>query len=142
MRIDFEWNKQPDQITKERINSNTHLFMANEAKRFMDPYVPANNLVLAQNVSLYVEEDHGVVEYRSPYAHYQYKGELYVSSITGSPWASKGEYKVPTGKQLKHNDFRHPLATSEWDEAMKKARMGDLTQAMQNYINRGENDKT
>lgn len=137
MRIDFEWNKQPDQIVKERINSNTQLFMANEAKRFMDPYVPANNLVLAQNVSLYVEGDNGVVEYRSPYAHYQYKGELYVSSKTGSPWAKSGEYKVPVGKNLKYKTFRHPLATSEWDKAMSKARMKDLAQSMENYINRG-----
>lgn len=137
MRVDFEWNKQPDQIVKERINSNTQLFMANEAKRFMDPYVPANNLVLAQSVSLYVEGDTGVIEYRSPYAHYQYKGELYVSSKTGSPWARNGEHKVPTGKSLKHKTFRHPLATSEWDKAMSKARMKDLEQSMQNYINRG-----
>lgn len=137
MRIDFEWNKQPDQIVKERINSNTQLFMANEAKRFMDPYVPANNLVLAQNVSLYVEGDNGVVEYRSPYAHYQYKGELYVSSKSGSPWARSGEYKVPAGKNLEHKTFRHPLATSEWDKAMSKARMKDLAQSMENYINRG-----
>lgn len=137
LRVDFEWKKRPDQIAKERINSNTQLFMANEAKRLMDPYVPANNLVLAQNVSIYTGNEYGVVEYRSPYAHYQYAGELYVSSATGSPWATKGEYKVPTGKKLEHKTFRHPLATSEWDKAMKTTRMEDLERAMQKYIDRG-----
>ena len=137
VRIDFEWNKAPDEIVKERINSNTLLFMANEAKRFMDPYVRASNLVLAKNVSLYSEGDYGVVEYRSPYAHYQYKGVLYVSSKTGSPWAREGEYKVSTGKSLKHSTFKHPLATSEWDKAMKKTRGSDLARAVQRYINGG-----
>ena len=29
-------------------------FLANEAKRLMDPYVPADSLALAQNVSVHV----------------------------------------------------------------------------------------
>lgn len=136
MRVDFEWHKRPDQITKELINNDTQLFMANTMKRFMDPYVPADNLILAQNVSIYTEGGHGIVEYRSPYAHYQYKGEVYVSSITGSPYATHGEYKVPTGKKLNHSTFRHPLATSEWDKAMITARRDDLVKSMQNYIRR------
>lgn len=139
MRIDFEWNKEPDQITKEIIDSDTRLFMANEAKRFMDPYVPADNLVLAQNVSIYTEKDVGVVEYRSPYAHYQWEGELYGPNypiedngmVVG--WCSP-PHKTPTGKKLNYSTFRHPLATSHWDEAMKTARGDDLTKSVQNYI--------
>lgn len=137
-RVDFEWKKKPDKIVKEIINDDLHLFMANEMKRFMDPYVPAQNLVLAQNVSIYTEREVGVVEYRSPYAHYQYAGELYVSSKTGSPWASEGEYKVPTGESLEYSKFRHPLATSHWDKAAVTARGDDLTRAMQNYVKRGK----
>lgn len=137
MKLEFKWNKPLDQIVKERINDKTQLFMANEAKRFMDPYVPANNLALAQNVRTYVEDGKGVVHYQSPYAHYQYKGELYVSSVTGSPWASRGEHKVPAGRPLNYSKFRHPLATSEWDKAMMRSRKGDLTNAVQKYINRG-----
>lgn len=136
MRVDFEWHKRPDQIAKELINDDTQLFMANTAKRFMNPYVPADDLVLAQNVSIYTEKGQGIVEYRSPYAHYQYKGELYVSSITGSPYASQGEHKVPAGRKLNHSTFRHPLATSEWDRAMVIARKDDLTKSVQNYIRR------
>lgn len=135
---DFEWNKPQSQIVEEKTGgSEGQLFLANETKKLMDSYVPAQNLILAQNVRTYVERGTGIVHYTSPYAHYQYKGELYVSSVTGSPWASQGEYKVPTGRPLKHSGFRHPLATSEWDKAMLTARGDELTQAMQNYIDRG-----
>lgn len=133
MKIDFEWHKSTDQIAKEIINDDAQLFMANETKRLMDPFVPADELVLAQNVSIYTEHGQGIVEYRSAYAHYQYKGELYVSSKTGSPW-SRGEYKIAAGKKIKHSTFRHPQATSEWDKAMMVSRKEDLARAMQNYL--------
>ena len=137
MRVEFEWKKRPSQIAKEIINSDVQLFMANEAKRLMDPYVPARNMMLSENVSIYTEDDQGIVEYRSPYAHYQYKGVLYVSSITGSAFASSGEYKVPTSKKLEYSKFRHPLATSQWDKAMVTAKGDDLTAAVQSFVKRG-----
>lgn len=135
--VDFVWEKSIDQVINDRINSNTQLFMANEFKKLMDPYVPADQLILAQDVMIYTEGDHGVVEYRSPYAHYQFIGELYISSKTGSPWATFGEYKVPAGKKLVHSTFRHPLATSRWDKAASTARGKDLESAVQKYVDRG-----
>lgn len=144
MRIDFEWNKPIPQISEEATKGERGLlFLANEAKRLMDPYVPADNLVLAQNVSLYVENDMGIVEYRSPYAHYQWEGVQYVDPklgvsgffIPGVGWRSrKSVGKKPTDKKLEHSRFRHPLATSHWEEAMKKARKKDLTNAYQAYL--------
>ena len=69
MSMTFQWNKSVAAIAKEATGGNkTLLFMANEAKRLMDPYVPARNLVLAQNVRVYVEGDVGVVHYTSPYS--------------------------------------------------------------------------
>lgn len=109
----------------------------------MDPYVPADNLALAQNVSLYVEKDMGVVEYRSPYAHYQWKGVQYIDPklgtsgffIPGVGWRSrKDAKKKPTDKKLEHSKFRHPLATSRWENAMKVARKNDLAKAYQAYL--------
>lgn len=141
MRVDFEWKKRPSQIAKEIINSDVQLFTANEAKSLMDPYVPARNLVLAQNVSVYTEDDQGIVEYRSPYAHYQYKGIVYGPNypvkeggvIIG--WKSP-PHKTPTNRKLEHSK-RHPLATSHWDKAMVTARGDDLTAAVQRFIERG-----
>lgn len=138
MSIDFRWNKPVVQIAKEATGGDkTLLFMANEAKRLMDPYVPALNMALSQNVRVYVEGDQGVVHYLSPYASYQHEGVLMVSRITGSPWAKKGESKVVTGRKLNYNKSRHPLATSEWERAMKAARMGDLTNAVQRHVKGG-----
>ena len=138
MSVIFKWNKPIVQIAKEATGgSETLLFMANEAKRLMEPYVPAQNMVLSQNVKTYVEDGHGIVHYQSPYACYQHEGYLMVSRITGSPWARKGESKVVTGRKLNHSRSRHPLATSEWDRAMKAARMDDLTDAVQRYVKGG-----
>lgn len=138
MGIDFRWNRPIPLITREALGGErTLLFMANEAKRLMEPYVPALNMGLSQNVRTYVEGDHGIVHYTSPYANYQHKGILMVSRITGSPWARMGESKVTTGRKLKHNKSRHPLATSEWEKAMKAARMGDFTGAVQRFVNGG-----
>ena len=92
---------------------------------------------LSQNVRTYVDGGVGIVHYTSPYANYQHKGILMVSRITGSPWARKGESKVTTGRKLKYNKSRHPLATSEWEKAMKAARMGDFTNAVQRFVNGG-----
>jgi hypothetical protein len=138
MSVDFRWNRPVPLITREALGGErTMLFMANEAKRLMDPYVPALNMGLSQNVRTYVDGGVGIVHYTSPYANYQHKGILMVSRITGSPWARKGESKVTTGRKLKYNKSRHPLATSEWEKAMKAARMGDFTNAVQRFVNGG-----
>lgn len=138
MGISFNWNKPAVQIMKEATGGNrTFLFMANEAKRLMDPYVPALNLVLSQNVRTFVENGHGVVHYMSPYAGFQHEGVVMVSRITGSPWAIYGESKVTTGRKLQYNKSRHPHATSEWEKAMWTARGADYTAAVQRYVNGG-----
>lgn len=47
MKVKFEWNDSPDRITKKKLGGQPGmLFLAATAARFMDPYVPADNLVL------------------------------------------------------------------------------------------------
>ena len=138
MKMDFKWNKPISKIAKEATGGDrTLLFMANEAKGLMNPYVPAKNLVLARNVRTYVEGDKGVVHYLSPYARFQHEGMLMVSRITGSPWATKGESKVLTNKPLEYSKSRHPLATSHWEKAMMIARGKDYEKAIQAYVRGG-----
>lgn len=147
MSVDFRWNRSIDAITRDKLGgSDGVLFLANEAKRLMNPYVPADKLVLSQNIRTYVQDGVGVVEYISPYAHYQFEGEEYVDPklgvsgfwIEGTGFRSrKGVAKKKSGRKLEYQKFRHPLATSHWDKAMMTARGDDLVTAVQNYVNRG-----
>ena len=138
MVTEFRWNKPIPQIAKEATGGKrTLLFMANEARRLMSPYVPARNMNLdGRAVRTYVEGGSGVVHYLSPYARYQYHGFLMVSRITGSPWAKRGESTVLLGIPLNYSKERHPLATAEWDKAMMMAKGGAYVQAVQNYVRR------
>ena len=117
-----------------------NLWFANTCRRFMDPYVPADNLILAQNVTLDATEDYGTVTYNSPYAHYQWQGEKYGPSY---PITEGGEVmgfwsppiKYPTGEHLHYGTYRHPLATDHWNEAMMAARKDDLIASVERYLN-------
>lgn len=141
MKMEFNWNKSAKALAYEKTGGGKgRLRLAQDAKRLMDPYVPASQAeMLSQNVRVYTDGDQGVVEYNSPYAHYQYEGEVYGPNypikdqgiIVG--WYSP-PHKTPTGKKLKYSDFPHPLATSHWDKAMMTARKGDLTKAYQKYL--------
>lgn len=51
MKVKFGWKKSPKEIAKEKVGGRDNmLFLANQAAELMDPYVPADNLVLAQNI--------------------------------------------------------------------------------------------
>lgn len=131
MKISFKFDKPEKQIINETTGGDrVQLFMANEARRLMAPYVPEREGILVKNVRTYVESDQGIVHYQSPYARYQFYGKLMVSSKTGSAY-SHGEYKVLTGKDL---HYTKSTATSHWDKAMKTARGADLAKAVQSYI--------
>lgn len=132
----FSWNDKIANIAYENTGGkDARLFLANECMRFMNPYVPASQAeILAGSARAYAEGDSGYVEYNTPYAHYQYEGILYVSSVTGSSWAASGEYKVKTDKQLEHVTAFHPLATDHWDKAMMIANRERLVRTMQNYL--------
>lgn len=57
----------------------------------------------------------GCFEYDSPYAHYQWEGDLYLTE-DGRSWANKYEKKYPTGIPLK---YHHPGTTDHWFEKAK-----------------------
>lgn len=140
MEFCFKWNRPVVKIIGEKTGGKQGmLFLANEAARFMEPYVPADQLILAQKVVITADEECGHVHYTSPYAHYQWEGEVYGPNY---PIKENGEvvgfysppHKTPTGKQLKYSTFRHPLATSHWDKAMLTARKEDLVKSYQSYL--------
>jgi len=136
MRLDFRWNhREEDILNRVTGGERGKLFLANEAKRLMDPYVPALNMGLARNVKVSIENGQGSVHYQSPYARYQYHGKVMVSKRPGVRGAAK-IVKQPE-QDLTYTKFRHPLATSKWDKAMLSAHKDDLVRAMQNYVEGG-----
>lgn len=133
MRVDFQWNRPIQQILSDATGGKEgQNFLANEAKRLMDPYVPKLGNPLSTNVRAYVENGKGIIYYSSPYARYQYEGKVMVSKRPGVKGSAK-IVKQPEEK-FKYTKFAHPHATSHWDQAMMTARGDDLVRAMQNYL--------
>lgn len=105
---------------------------------YCEPYVPMETGMLSQVVAITPES----VEYRMPYAHYLYEGEVYGpnipvkdegGNITGY-FSPPGQRKNPTGRALTYSKEVHPLATDHWDQAAMAARLNDLIDDLQTYI--------
>lgn len=132
MGMNFHWNRSIEAIAADYTGDRAQLFLANEAKRLMEPYVPALNMGLSRNIRVYVDGGRGIVHYLSPYARYQYGGKVMISKRPGVKGSAK--MVMQPVHSLNYTTFRHPLATSEWDKAMITARGDDLVRAVQNFI--------
>jgi hypothetical protein len=97
----------------------TQKFIDSEVIRLMRPYTPFLTGALDKSATLSTKIGSGEVKQNMPYARYLYYGKLMVSSITGSSYASQGEKKVLTDKDLEYNKSEHPLAGKMWFERMK-----------------------
>lgn len=75
----------------------------------------------------------GEIEWDTPYAHYMYKGELYLSE-SGSSWARKYEAKKPSGKPLK---YHHSGTGEAWFEKAKRERLKDWIDLVKREVDRG-----
>ena len=82
-----------------------------ECARLMDSYVPMQSGPLKD--TKYVGYDQ--VEYRTPYAHYQYRGVLMLAP-NGSCWARTGEWKHDSDRELTYHGA--PKRGKEWDKRM------------------------
>lgn len=88
------------------------------------PYVPFAEGALAGSANTATKIGSGEVVYATPYARYQYYGEVYGPNI---PIVENGEIvgwrsppeKHPTGRRLQYNTDLNPQAGSHWlDRAM------------------------
>lgn len=93
---------------------------------YMNEFTPMQSGVL-ESVAFISEEGHIVQD--TPYAKYQYYGELYVDPITGKGafysnnygfWSRPNTNKVPSGKPLTYDKSKHPKAGPKWFERMKE----------------------
>lgn len=80
------------------------------------PLVPFRQGALRNSVNYPQGIYGGEIEWNTPYAHFQYMGELYLTSY-GSPFAQKGEKKYPAGIPL---NYHTPGTGGQWFEKAKE----------------------
>ncbi len=112
-------------------------FSATEWWKRIKPYTPMETGTLFESVDIKGERGNGSIEYKSPQAHYLYKGELMVDPNTGSSYAQEDAKKVYTGKELHYSGKKHQLASKEWDKAAEPTQKPELIRSMQDYIDSG-----
>ena len=105
---------------------NVQRFIDSECIRLMAPYTPYRAGILEKSATLGTKIGSGEINQVTPYARYQYYGKLMVSSITGSPWARRGEKKILTDRDLVHDKSKHPMAGPFWFERMKADHKEDI----------------
>lgn len=100
-------------------NGEVQKFLTQTCAIHMDKYVPYDNGELRTNIDI----GDNYIQYNQLYAHYQYKGILYVDPITGSSWARKDSTKVPTNRELQYHT---PGTGNYWDKRMVSAEIDDV----------------
>lgn len=123
-------------------NGNVSTFFRNEVDRLMGPFVPGGAGGELEKLKTY--PDNTQIKYISPYAHYQYTGNEYISPKLGVSgillkkydvwWSPKGEKKKKTGKKLTY----HTSGTgAKWDRLMLKKHKKNIIKDVQTYIKSG-----
>lgn len=116
----------------------------NTYAKFLDPYVPMDEGVLAHDVTVTPE----YVQYNSPYAHYMYTGIVYGPNIPIMSngeiigyWSPPNQAKHPTGASIDYSKEKHPLATHHWDKAAMDSQgdvfKSDVKKILQNKLKGG-----
>ena len=82
-----------------------------------DEYIPMQQGALRGSVNYPDGIYGGEIAWNTPYAHYQYMGELYLTE-DGRSFAYKGEKKYPTGLPLHQH---HPGTADHWFDRAKQA---------------------
>jgi hypothetical protein len=100
-----------DRITAKAENDPAFwTFAAEEWHRLYEPYVPMDQGVLKDTVTIRPKE----IEHTAIYARYQYNGD---------------------GFNFRRD--KHPKASAHWDQAAAPTQLPKLAQSMQNYIDSG-----
>lgn len=113
----------------------------NTYAKFLEPYVPMDEGVLARDVTITPE----YVQYNSPYAHYMYTGIVYGPNIPivkngeiVGYWSQPNQEKHSTGASINYSKEKHPLATHHWDKAAMDNQgdifISDVSKILQNKM--------
>ncbi len=107
-------------IDTDRMENNLY-----EAQRYLDqriirdcePFVPFDRGILRNSAKYATRIGSGQVVYKTPYAHYQYNGELMVGVSSRSSYAKQDEPKEYAGVGL---TYHTPGTGPFWFEAAKR----------------------
>lgn len=106
------------------------------------PYLPFDEGVLAGSANTATEIGSGEVIYDTPYARYQYYGEVYGPNF---PITENGVIvgyysppeKFPTGEKLEYSTEKKPMAGSHWFERAMADHKDDVLKEAQDAADRG-----
>lgn len=131
MSLEIKWNRTPQQISKRIFDDSTMTYIHTRLHAYCSGYVPMDSGMLDQTVDITPE----CVHYKSPYAHFQWEGKVFVDD-RGSTYAKRNHSKHATSQDLQYSTDKHPLATSHWEVAAMAAHKGDLCEDITNYLKR------
>lgn len=110
------------------VNSEVQQLFTNECAKEMNEFVPLDIGILR----MLIDVGYDYIEYQSPYAQYQYRGEKYVDPITGKGafynsdygfWSRPNTQKIPSGIPLNY----HTAGTGNyWDKRMWSAKGDEI----------------
>lgn len=136
---------KPVSVIKARLgiqpNGPVQSFFTETCYRYMDKYVPYREGNLSTNVALTANS----IVYKSPYAHYMYKGEVMGPNIpikdeSGNImgyFSPKDKPKHYTGKSINYDTTHHEYAGPNWDKRMWSAERDEVIQEVQDYVKYG-----
>lgn len=131
MSIEIKWNRSPQQIAGRIFDDAAMTYAHTRLHAYCSDYVPMDSGALDQTVEITPK----YVHYKSPYAHFQWEGVVFVDE-RGSTYALPNHSKRPTNTPLHHSTDHHALATSHWEVAAMAAHKGDLCRDIEAYLRR------
>ena len=119
----------PKKTFKRIFSDNVRKYAHTRLHAYCSPYVPMDSGALDQTVDITPD----YVHYKSPYAHFQWEGKVFVDD-RGSTYAKRNTSKHATERNLKCS--KHPLASSHWERAAMTAKGDRLAEDIETYIKR------
>ena len=98
-----------------------------------DEYIPMQQGALRGSVNYPDGIYGGEIAWNTPYAHYQYMGELYLTE-DGRSFAFRGERKCPTGLPLQQ---QHPGTADHWFDRAKQTHCEQWIDLVKREVGKG-----
>lgn len=126
MRIKIDFDIDTKKILEARgmgSSNKVQKYLASEVARLSDPYVPFQQGMLKNQRQIAQDGSH--IVYPSPYAHYQWYGEVMAGRAP----------KHYTGKKLTYNGA--PMRGARWTVRMLADKRNEIEKNVETFIKRG-----